>query len=817
MLADFKYALRSLLRTPGFTIVAITTLAFGIGATVAIFSLVNAVLLRPLPYGEPQSLVCIYSEYPTMGSGLTRLGMSAPEYLDIRNEAKAWESIEAWRVTGANLVVSDVPQRTTIAYVTGGIFNTLRVAPALGRLLTPEDDKPGVAPVAVISHELWQQVFGEARDVLNRNVLLDGRRHTIVGVMPKQFTFPPREAEVPKIWVPLQINPAEQSDRHLHTLKALGRLKPGGTVVQAQAEFNALVEQWGKTFGAEHFFPKFHTIVIHPLHEEAVRTVRPALQMLFGAVCFLLLIACVNVANLLLARTEGRQREIAIRGALGANVWQLARQFFAEGLLLACAGAAIGLLLAVGALALIKSIVVVDIAPILNNSIDTRVLWFALAAAVLAGGIAAVAPLMHVLKQNLHDSMRAGSASTGDAVSTQRFRQVLVVCQLALALMLLIGTGLMLRTSWKLQEVSPGFNSQGLVTMSAALPNTTYTVESARNFWRGLEERLQALPGVKNIALASELPPIQSGTYAAVEVEGRPATLEKPPETADFYQVVSQDYFRTLQIPLISGRLFDQRDDAKSSAAVIISQTAARRFWGNENPVGRRLNLYRSQGWYTVVGVVADVKNDGVAKSTGTAIYVPYQQALHNTFIMELFIRHIEIVVPYKNNPAPTVEAVRRELNRMDPLLPLMLVRTMDEVVEQAQARPRFLSSVLTLFAGIALTLAAIGVYGVIAFAVAQRTREFGLRTALGAEPEQVLLLVLRQGLLLTICGLAIGLLGSFAATQLLSGFLFGIKPTDPMTFFSVSMLLAVIALLASYIPARRATQVDPLVALRTE
>ncbi len=815
MLSDLKYAARSLLRTPSFTAVAVFTLALGIGATVAIFSMVNGVLLRPLPYWQPERLARIYTEIPILG--LRRFGVSKTEYLEIRREAKSWQSIDGWLTAGANITAGTGPMRVAASFVTGGLLSSLHATPALGRPILPQEDEPGAAPVAVLSHGLWQRAFGADRSVIGREVLLNGRKYIIVGVMPADFRFPLGDPAAVEIWAPLVIDRANPGERSNHILNLVGRLKPGVTLHEAQAEADSLVEYWGKQQIRDRFDPRYHTILLRDFREEIVSGIRPALRVLFGAVCFLLLIACVNVANLLLARAEHRQREVAIRAALGAGIGRLARQFLIEGILLALLGAAIGLVLAQAGLRVATSMAS-DIPRTLSIGIDWRVVLFTLTVSVLAGVLAGLAPIVHVLRRGPQDGMKSASASTTDAVGTQHFRQALIVSQLALALVLLTGTGLMLRAFWKLQQVDAGFDPHGVVTMSVSLPETTYSGEAARDLWARLEERLELLPGVRNVAFTSALPPVQPPFYTTTWIEGFVASEKMPVPTADFYQVISRGYFDTLRVGMMQGRSFDRRDGPDAPPVAIVNQTMAQMYWQNGDAVGRRVRPYLSEEWYTVIGVVADVKNFGVDKPTGTAIYLPYAQAAsHNSVLKDFLLKSMYVTVRSSRDPAAIVSAVRKEVSRIDPALPLASVRTMEEVMSEAQSRPRFLALVLSLFAGIALTLAAVGIYGVISYAVAQRTKEFGIRMALGAQHGQVLRLVLRRGLLLIACGIVIGLAGSFLATRALAGWLFGVTATDPATFAAVAVLLSAIAVIASYMPARRATKVDPLVALRAE
>lgn len=821
MLVDLRYALRSLRNSPGFAAVTVLTLALGLGATVAIFSLVNAALLRPLPYAEPEQLVRLYVDAPNSDDPRRhRFRTATTEYFQLAAGLTSWQSLDAWQTADVNFAGGGgEPARLTIARVTGGLLGALGASPASGRLVAPEDDRLGAPLTAVISHGLWQRAFAGSPAAVGRDVLINGRAHTIVGVMPEGFSFPPGEAEVAEAWVPIQLDPAALANDH--SLFLLGRLAPGVALPTARAELTTFVSQRGDAGAGHTWDPERHTLVAYTLPDEVVLGVRPALRVLFGAVLFLLVIACVNVANLLLSRAETRQREIATRSALGAGLRRLAAQFAIEGLLLSLLGTAAGVLVALGALRLVAAAGAVGIPQALDAGVDVRVLLFAAAAGVVTGFTFALAPLRHAVGRNLHGAIRAGAAATTRGVSAQRFRAALTVAQLALALVLLAGTGLMLRTFWNLQRVDGGFDSSRVVTASLALREEAYSGEGARQFWTRLQERLAAIPGAESATLTSALPPLTSGFGWGTRIpgfvprEGGSVPLAPGGDPViDYVQVVGPSYFETLKIGLVEGRLFDARDANDTAKVALINETMARAIFGAESPLGRELiTAVDFPAPRTIVGVVADAKNNGVERPTGTAIFLPHAQVPAQTGLL----RAPFVALRAKGAPTSVIADLRRAVRDVDPNLPLAQVRTLDEVVAATQSRPRFLALVLTLFAGVSLALAAIGIYGVIAYSVAQRTKEFGIRMALGARPNAVQSLELGRGLALTAAGVLLGVAGAYALTRFLAAFLFGVPATDALTFAGVAALLALVATAASYVAARRATKVDPLVALRTE
>jgi putative ABC transport system permease protein len=816
---DVKYGIRMLAKNPGFTAVAVLTLALGIGANTAIFSVVYAVVMKPLPYKQPAQLVRIYSEFPTFpGGGLRRFWISAPEYLDIKRDSTSWQSMESWAETSVNIAGVTEPIRASATYVTGGLLESVGVSPMIGRTITNEDDKPGASAVALISYGLWRRGFGGDPGIVGHDTTLSGAKCTIIGVMPKDFQFPPGEINPAEVWLPLQIDPANPGGRGSHFLYLLGRMKPGVTLGQANAEMAQLVRHYGETASANtHAFrPDRHPLVMYPFQAEVIRTVRPAMIMLLFAVGFVLLIACVNVANLLLARAEVRQRETAIRTALGASFGRLARQFIVEGTVLSLLGAAAGLVLAYGSLQLIVSSNAGMIPRISEVSLNGKVLLFTLLTCVATGIFFGLAPLVQVVTRNLHDSLKSASGRSTATATANWFRRSLVVGEVALALVLLVGCGLLIRGFWNLLQVNPGYSPHGLMTMRVALSQTAYPEnKNAMAFWANLQERLSRLPGVKSAALVSGLPPERQINANDTTIENLAMGPDAPIQNVDFWQTVSDHYFETMGIPLIEGRLFDQRDGDGAPSVVIINQAMALHFWKNESAVGKRVRPTSTPPgpWLTVVGVVADVKNAGLDRAAGTELYFPYRQMATNGF----GIRNFSIVLRTNGDPAALSNSASAVIHQADPSLPIANVRTMDEVLSAAESRPRFLTLLLTLFSVVALALAAVGIYGLMAYSVAQRMQEIGIRMALGAQARDVLRLILGSGMGLTLAGVLLGFVVALVLSRAMTSMLFGVKATDPLTFAAVALLLSGVALLACYVPARRATKIDPLIALRYE
>ncbi|MGC1904547.1 MAG: ABC transporter permease [Candidatus Acidiferrum sp.] len=815
---DLLFALRMMRKNWGFTMAAVICLMLGIGATTGIFTVVNAVLLRPLPYSHPEQLVRVYTEFPTFpNGGLPRFWTSAPEFFDLRKDTHSWATLDAWGVIGANLGGKTEPVRLTTAYVSGTLLETLGVSPMMGRLISPADDTPGAPLVADISYGTWKGVFGGEADVVGHETRLDGKKVTIVGVMPVGFQFPPGESDPARVWAPLQLDPVNPGSRGSHNYYLLGRLNPNVTAPQAQAELASLVQSYGehKPPNTHGFDPKNHTLVSYPLQAEVVSGVRPALLVLLGAVAFVLLIASVNVANLLLARAEARRREIAIRGAMGASLGRLARQFVTEGILLALFGAALGLLLSYAGIRLVQWTNAGGIPRADEIALDGRVLLFTLVTSLVTGAVFGLAPLVPLLVSGISGSLKDAAGSMTAAGGAQLFRRVLVVGELAMALVLLIGCGLMLRAFWKLQEVHTGMSPEDVITMRVSLPSGTYSDNpKIAAFWNRLDERITHIPGVQSAAIVYGLPPLRPPNMDDTGIEGFVPREGGPIQNVDFYQSVSQDYFATMGIRLMDGRLFDDRDAAGAPGAVIVNRTMANTFWPGHSAIGRRVapGNGKDAPWFTVVGVVDDVKNAGLDRPAGTELYLPYKQAAA-LGVSDMYV----VMKSQSGNPGNLAGEVREQLNELDSSLPLADVRLMDDVLERAQSRPRFLTLLLTLFSVTALAIATVGIYGVVSYSVARRTKEFGLRMVLGAQTGDVLGLVMKQGAGMVIVGLVAGLVTAFALTRLMASVLFSVAPTDAVTFASVTVVLAVVALAACYVPARRATEVDPMETLRYE
>jgi predicted permease len=826
-MGNFRYGLRMLARNPVFTAAAVLCPGLGTGATTAIFSVVNAVLLRPLPYAHAARLTRVFSEFPkevssTSANGFRHFWLSPPEFFEVRRDTQSFEAFEAWVNGPANLAGRDEPVRATTSFVTGGLLGMLGVQPVMGRLINGDDDRPNIPATAVLSYDLWQRVFGGDPNILHRDIRLNGNSCTVIGIMPRGFNFPPGEVNPSELWTPLQLDPAHPGGRGSHYLSVLARLRLGIALVQAQAEMTRYALHTSQTFAQmqHRFDPVQHPIVLAGFQDEIVRSVRPAMLVLLGAVGFVLLIACVNVANLLLARSEGRRREIAVRASIGASATRLLRQFVAEGTILSAAGAALGLLLAEGGLRILAATGAGSIPRSEEIAIDWRVLLFSLAMALATGLIFGLAPILHARPSSLHDTLKSAAARTTSSVTANRFRSVLVSSELALALMLLIGSGLMVKAFWKLQEVNSGLNPSHLLTMQVSLPPATYTTETqADAFWAALLARVNALPGVESASIASGLPPTRRINANTTPIENLDAALGGPAPTVDYWNFVDPFYFRTISARIVEGRLLTSGDGRGAAPVAVINQTMARVFWPRGSAIGHHVKTDFRPGaqWRTIVGVVADVKNGGLDKPTGTELYIPYMQTSTIPTVNNNFVAAASLLIRTKTDPLALAGPARAQVRGLDPTIPIANLSTMEDVISRSVSRPRFLTLVMTLFSSLSLVLAALGIYGVISYAVAQRTAEIGIRIALGARGGHVLRLVGNTGLRIALAGTAAGTLGAIVLTRFLSGLLFGVSSLDPATFLAMAAVLAAVTLLACYVPARRASRINPTIALRYE
>jgi predicted permease len=812
-MAELRYTVRALFQKPGLALAAIVCLALGIGANTAIYTVVNAVVLRPLPFKDPERLARIYTEFPSYGSsgGFHKFWMSTPELLDLRRLTKSWTSLEAYTISGVNLSGGAEPVRVTAASITGGMLPVLGVVPQLGRLPGRNDDRFGAPLTLVLSDGLWRRAFGGNPNIIGHELKINGLGATVVGIMRRGFAFPPGETDPPELWYPQQINLNEPGGRSNHYQSVVGKLKPGITIQLAQAEFGRIMAEQGrnKTPNYHTFDPKFHTILALPYQGEVIGNVKTAMLVMLGAVAFVLLIACVNVGNLLLARAESRHHEIAVRKAVGATMWRLARQCLIEGFVLALAGAALGLAVAWGALKLILAFNQGSIPRAEEIGIHWSVLVFTVGASFLTGIFFGLAPLAQFAGDS-QESLKTATTRSTATRGTHSLRRAMVVSELALALILLVGAGLMVRTFWKLQQVNIGLDPTRVITMRLALPQAQYAKTPAvKQLWTRLLERVNAIPGVRSAAVISGLPPLRPLNANDIKVEGYVKKPDGPDQNVDYDQAASPGYFEMLHIPIIEGRAFDARDGANGNKVAIINLTMARAFYGRQSPIGRRVREDRDMPWYTIVGVAADVKNGGIDKPTGTELYFPYSQIDG--------VRTLYLVIKTGADPQRMLSTVRRQVADLDPSLPIAQVRFMEDVIAAANARPRFLMVLLALFSFVALSLAAVGIYGVMAFLVAQRTREFGIRMAIGALPADVLSLVLAHGMRMGLFGVAVGAFGAFVLTRFIRQLLFAVQAFDPLTFLVTAAILTLVIAAACYIPARRATRVDPVIALRYE
>ena len=800
---DVRYAIRTLLRQPVFTVVAVITLALGIGANTAIFSLVNAVLLRALPFQTPEQLVSV-GKVPGQG-GMP--GLAGFQYLAWKEKSNSFDGIAAYTDNNFNLIGNGEPERISCAQVTASLFPTLGVQPIVGRTFLPEEDRRGNNQVAVVSEGFWQRRYGREASLVGSTIQLDDKNYTVVGIMPSSFRFPGDF----EIWLSLALDPVQETQGDFFSLvEVVGRLKPGVMVQQAQSELN-LISQQASTQLKDPVQPA--NLEVHALHQQLVVGVRLTLFVLWGAVGLVMLLASVNVANLMLARTVGRQREMAVRAAVGARRWQLMRQLLGESIILGIIGGALGLLLAFWFTSAIASIVPEGFASSIHDlkaiALDWRVFGFTLGLSLLTGVIFGIVPALTGSRPDLLRVLRESASRNLMSFGLRSMRGWLVVTEIALALILLLGAGLLVRSFRELNAVDLGFNRENVLTARISLPRSVYrTPAQTTAFNQQLLDRIKVLPGVESAGTINHTPLTGFGVIAFTEIEGQPAP-DRERDPALGVGAVTLDYFRTLQIPLISGRGYDERDRGEAPKVAIVNQAFAQRYFPGGDVLGKRVGFGCEQGLCTtIVGVVGNVKQESITADVAPEIYVPFSQMPMNG--MTVFVRS-------KGDPADLARALRSEVFAIDKNQPVYDVKTLEHRVVQTIAASRSLMLLFSGFAVLALVLASVGIYGIVSYAVSQRTREIGIRMALGARGVDVLRMVLKNGMTLVVAGVAIGVAGALALTRFLTTMLFGVTPTDTATFVVVSLTLATVAVIACLVPARRATKVDPLEALRYE
>ncbi|HEX5438623.1 MAG TPA: ABC transporter permease [Gemmatimonadaceae bacterium] len=797
---DVRYALRGMRREPAFTAVVLATLALGIGANVSIFTIVNGVMFRPLPFYTPERIVEIAQSAPTTS-------ISEPEFMDYRRDARAFTQIAAFATTAASLTGGQEPERVDVARVSDGFFPILSVPPRIGRAFTADDDVRGHPPVAEISYGLWQWRFGGDPGVIGRTIHLDGQATTVIGVLPKRFDYPSPRIDV---WVPLRLDPAKLWTRNNHYLRLIGRLALRATVAGASAELNTMDRRWMRDY-PDIYFPEHPlSATVTPIADTIYGATRPYLVALLGAVGFVLLIACVNVANLLLARGESRRKELAIRAALGASRRRLVRQALTESGLFALFGGALGLLLAWGGTRVLLAIAPSSTPRLDEVHIDVSVLAFAAAVSLATGLLFGLVPALRGSRGDSADPLKEGTRAPAPASGAQRTGRVLVVAEVALAVVMLFGAGLMVRSLWTLQAVDLGFDPLNVLTMQISLPPKAYP--NAVQFFQELTTRVRAMPGVRTAAVAGWLPMDGDGGRWSIMVDGRVLkTISEAPSPEP--EQVSPGYFEAMGMQIVRGRAFTDADRADAPMVAVVNEAMARELWPGEDPIGHTIKMFGDKApWVTVVGLVKDSRSEGIRADVPPTMFFPYAQAGTSAYYTPLTM---SLVVRTTDDPFAVAGAVRAAVHALDRNVPISSMQSMGQIVANSIADRHFSTMLLSAFAALALLLAGIGIYGVIAYGVSQRTYEIGLRMALGAQRGSVMALVMAQGLRLTLAGLAIGIVGALVVARALRSLLVGVPPMDLPTLGVVSLVLAGIALLACALPARRAMAVAPTEALR--
>ncbi|HEX9704549.1 MAG TPA: ABC transporter permease [Gemmatimonadales bacterium] len=795
LLQDLRYAFRSLRRQPGFAAVVVLTLGIGIGANTTIFSVVNGVLIRPLPYREPDQLVMLWTMLPNFGREVSSL----PDFRDWRDQNTSFTDVAASVTATAAVMGEGEPERVRVGNVTANFFHTLGVSAALGRGFTPDEEIPN-SRVVIVSHGFWRQRLGGRSNVVGETLRLSGLPHTIVGIAPPGFRF---GTDV-QLWVPL--NTADQNaGRRNDFLTIVARKKPGVTTERAQAEISGIMRHLGEEYQNTNLGVDAQVI---SLHEQVVGDIRPALLVFMGAVGLVLLIACANVASLMLARAAAREREMAVRAALGAGRGRLILQTLTESVVLSLGGATLGLVLAVWGVAALRHAQPGNLPRVETIAVDGRVLAFTLLLALAVAVLFGLAPALRLAATDLSDRLRDGARAVTGGTGLRETRGMLVLAEVALAVLLLAGAGLLIRSFDKLQRVDVGVRPEEVLTAALAPPAVKYAeMPEVTEFHARLLEELPRAPGVRDAALVNN-PPVSGGAgYNAFVVEGRPVLAPGASVPDAQRYVATPEFFRVLSIPLIRGRFFTAQDREGAVGVAIINETMARKHFTGEDPLGRRLSM-NGRDWYTIVGIVGDTRQEGVVDEPYAQMYFPYAQ---------LPQRAVYVVLRTAGDPLAAVGSLRQTVKSLDPEIPLYNIAAAQQLIDRSIARPRVNAALLSVFAAVALVLAAIGIYGVLSYAVAQRTREIGVRMALGAHARDVVRLIVRQGMLPVVAGLGVGLVTALAATRLMGKLLYGVGPDDPVTFVVIAGVLTAVALVAALLPARRATRVDPMVALRTE
>ena len=809
-LQDIRYAFRMLLKRPSFTVIVVLTLALGIGANTTIFSAIDAVLLNPLPYKDPERLMVVWETNKQLGPEMwDRNEAAIGNFLDWRSRNQSFDQLGALFDTDMNLTGVGEPQRIKSVVATTNFFQVLGVQPMLGRSFSPESETPGSPFTAIISHELWQRQFGSDPGLINKSLTLNGHQVEVIGVMPPGFELQfPISVHV-DMWVPFVIDVADPDyhDRRNNFLYTVGRLKQGVSQEQAQAEMKLIASQ------LQQQYPETNAdrgVRVVSLHKQVVGNVESYLYMLFAAVGFLLLIACANVAGLLLARVTARQREVAVRMALGASRWRLIRQLLTESVIFSALSGALGLLLAYGGVKLLVALTPSEVPRLHEIGLHVPVFLWTLAISVVTGLLFGLAPALQASRPDVNAALKESSGRNPGSIQGSGLRNLLVVSEVAVALLLLVGAGLMTKSFLRLQQVDPGFDATNVVSMNIALPTSKYREQQLNIFYDQLFERIRNLPGVKSVGGINPLPLGGTNISLSVLVEGAPAVaLTDRPSVG--VRVVTPGYFQTMSIPILKGRPFTEQDRDNTPNVILVNEALASRFWPNQDAVGKRLDFEEDSGkqvWREIVGVVGNVKHKALATEVMPEAYFPYKQGPEN---------FMGLVVRTASDPVSMIPAIRNQVLSIDKDQPVSDIMTMEQRLAKSVASSRFVMLLLGSFSVLALGLAAVGIYGVMSYLVTQRTQEIGVRMALGAQKRDVLKLVVRRGMVLAIVGTVIGLIASLALTRLMRSLLFEVTPTDWLTFVITSVVLLTVALLACYIPARRATKVDPLVALRYE